>query len=62
EDYGYNPLKMRILQLNHNHCKAAQDLLAQTVGELNKDVLQFSQNSTRTSRIREPGYPMLLVA
>lgn len=34
---------MRILQLNLNHCKAAQDLLAQSVRELNIDIAILSE-------------------
>lgn len=35
--------KMRVIQLNLNHCEAAQDLLAQTVRERNVDVVLISE-------------------
>lgn len=38
---------LRFLQVNLNHCRAAQDLLAQTVGELKIDVCILSEPHRR---------------
>lgn len=34
---------MRLIQINLNHCEAAQDLLAQTIREKNIDVVILSE-------------------
>ena len=44
-----NPDKLKLLQLNLNHCEAAQDLLMQTVRDLSVDVAILSEPyKTRT--------------